>query len=223
MVVMMIKKNINQLSKSGPLYSDKSYIRYKIMILGVSILFLMVRFGAVVPELDKLAVKGFRIISLSKAIAFSYLVWIYLYFSFYQKYWDAIEKEIIQSKKDIFKEKIAKLILHDTHERRGDDFQGFDIESLHPIRWFQFFISYAPVTFEEDGQEINHGKRSWMINLTLKHNRKYLLPYLAEVYCRGPIVTSYIIPFSFPVVAWFICMIGDWPGSLTKIILEFLK
>lgn len=217
---MTVEKN-KQNDKDTHLYSDKSYIKNKIIILGVSILFLMIRFGAVIPDVDKLFVKGFKIINISKTIAASYLVWLYLYLSFYQKYWNVIEKEITESKKHIFKEKIAKKILRETHEKHGHEFNWFEINAIHLSSKLRFFISYEPVTFEEGGEDEKHGSRHFVIDLKLKHNRKYILPYLAEVYWRGPIVTAYIIPFSFPVIAWFICMLGDWAGSLTTLFSEF--
>lgn len=210
-----------QLDKDNHLFSEKSYISNIIVILGISIFFLMLRYGAIVPDLDDMSVKGFKIINLSKTIAAAYLVWLYLYLNFYQKYWHVIEKEIARSKENIFKEKIAYKILRKTHEKLGHDFDYFNINSIHKSPKFQFSISYSPVTFEEYGEDKDHGSRFWVIDLKLKHYRKYLLPYLAEVYFRSPILTAYIIPFAFPIVVFFICMIGDWGGSLTTIFSAF--
>lgn len=216
----MNNKDTEKLSNYTYLYSDKSYRKNMIIILSVSIFFLMIRFGAIIPDLDKLSIKGFRIISLSKTIAALYLVWLYLYFSFYQKYWSTVKKEIVKSKEKIFKEKIALKILRETHERHGHDFDWFTIYSLSLSPIMNFFISYSPVSFLEHGEEKVHGRRHWVINLKLKRNRKHILPYLAEVYFRVPIVTAYIIPFLFPVFAWIVCMLGDWPGSLIVIFTE---
>ena len=216
----MTVDNNSMIDKYTPLYNDKSYIKYKILILCVSILFLMIRFGAIIPDVNQLVVKGFKIINLPKTIAALYLVWMYIYFSFYQKYWSVIEKEIIKSKKLIFKEKIAQNILRETHKRLGHDFEWFEVNSLHLSSFLQFYISYAPISFPEYGDEQNHGSRGGVIDLKLKCNRKYIAPYLAEVYLRGPIVTAYLIPFSFPIIAWFICMLGGWFGSLSTIFSE---
>jgi len=49
----MKSKNTEKLGNYIQLYSDKSYRRDKIIILGVSIIFLMIRFGAIIPDLDK--------------------------------------------------------------------------------------------------------------------------------------------------------------------------
>lgn len=213
----MNSSNTEKLGNYIQLYSDKSYLKDKIIVLAVSIFFLLIRFSAIIPDLEKLSIKGFRIISLSKTIAALYLVWLYLYFSFYQKYWSVVKKEIVKSKEKVFKETTAFKILRETHAKHGHDFDWFRIYSLHFSPIMKFFISYSPVSFLEHGEEEIHGRRHLVINLKLKRNRKYILPYLAEVYFRGPIVTAYFIPFLFPVFAWIVCMFGDWPGSLIAI------
>ena len=205
----MNNKSNEKLSNDTQLYNDKSYIRYKNIVLAVSVFFLLLRFGAIILDVDLLSVKGFKIINLSITIAALYLVWLYLYLSFYQKYWSIVEKEITKSKEKFFRE---------THEAHGHDFDWFTIYTIHLSPILNFFISYSPVSFIDHGEKEEHGRRSWVINLKLKRNRKHILPYLAEVYFRGPIVTAYIIPFSFPVLAWSVCMLGDWAGSLKTII-----
>ncbi|HUU20456.1 MAG TPA: hypothetical protein VMW72_25125 [Sedimentisphaerales bacterium] len=217
MAIYKNRKNTEKLGNYTQLYSDKSYRRDMIIVLAVSIIFLMIRFGAIIPDLDKFSIKGFKIISLSKTIAALYLIWLYLYFNFYQKYWSIVKKEIVKSKEKIFKEKIALTILRETHEKHGHDFDSFKIYSIHLDPIMKFFISYSPVSFLEHGEEEVHGRRCWIINLKLKRNRKHILPYLAEFYFRKPIVTAYFIPFLFPVFAWIVCMFGDWPGSLAAI------
>lgn len=203
------------------LYKDRYYIRYKILILTVSIIFLMIRFGAIAPDVDQITIKGFKIINLTKAIAFLYLVWIYLYVSFYQKYWSAISKEIKTTKEQIFINNFVQNILRETHQSHGHDFEWFEINSLHLSSFLQFWVSYTPLSFPEYGNEEKNGRRGWVINLKLKRNRKYILPYLAEVYFRGPIVTAYLIPFSFPIVAFFVCMVSGWFGGLSTIFSAF--
>ena len=68
-------------SASDHVYNGKTYFWDMIVILAISLFFLMMRFGAIIPDLEKLEIKGFRILNLSKVIAASYLVWIYLYLS----------------------------------------------------------------------------------------------------------------------------------------------
>lgn len=82
----MNSKSNKEIINDVQLYSDRSYNRYKIIVLAVSILFLMLRFGAIVPDADRLFIKGFKILNLSKTIAALYLVWLFLYLDFYQKY-----------------------------------------------------------------------------------------------------------------------------------------
>lgn len=207
-----------KIDEDNHLYNHTSYVRDKIIILLVSVIFLMLRLGAIMPDVNNLFMDGFKIINLSKTFAVSYLVWMFLYFSFYQKYWALIEKEIIKSKQNIFKKKIAQKILRETHEKHGHDFDWFEINLLFLGPKLTFLISYSPMSHQEYEENERHSARTWNINLKSKNNRKYILPYLTEVYLRGPIVTAYIIPFSFPVIAWFFCMIGEWAGSLMTII-----
>lgn len=205
-------------SASDHVYDGKTYFWDMIVILAISLFFLMMRFGAIIPDLEKLEIKGFRILNLSKVIAASYLVWIYLYLRFYQKYWREVKKDITRSKKNIFKDNIAFSILRETHERHNYDFDWFTIHSISFNPIMKFWISYSPVSFLDHGEEYDHGSRHWVVDLKRKNNRKYILPYLVNVYCRSPLVTLYFIPLFFPILAGLICFLGNWPGSLIVII-----
>ena len=214
----MNKNNDKIIAEPDHVYNEKTYIRNVVVILAISLLFLMMRFGAIIPDLEKLEIKGFRILNLSKTIAALYLVWIYLYLSFYQKYWREVKKDIARSKQSIFKDNIAFSILRETHERLNHDFDWFAIHSLSFDPIMKFWISYSPVSFLEHGEEKDHGSRHWVIDLKRKKNRKYMLPYLVNVYCRSPLVTLYFIPIFFPIIAGIICILGNWPGNLMTII-----
>ncbi|MCF8084072.1 MAG: hypothetical protein K9M96_13335 [Deltaproteobacteria bacterium] len=169
------------------------------------------------PDSEKLELKGFKILNFSKAIAAGYLIWIYLYFKFYQKYWTGIKKDISKLKEQIFKQNIAFNILVETHERHDHNFDWFYIHSLHLSPIMEFWISYSPVSFSEEGER-DHGRRHWVIDLKKKGNRKYIFSYLVNVYCRSPLVTFYFIPILFPILAGFICFLSNWPGNLMTII-----
>jgi len=212
-------KNVEQ---DVRLYNEKTYVRDKIIVLGASVVLLMIHFGAIIPDLNKL-VKGFKIVNQSIMIGFLYLVWFYLYFSFYQKYWSSVKRELKKIKETTFRVKFAFKILHETHERSRHDFYGYNIEGLIFTPVMRFHIFYSPVTLIEEGIEKEHGSRNWIIDLKRKGRRKYILRYLVEVYLKSPIVTSYFIPFAFPVFAGIICMLVDGPGSLKTIYEELLK
>ena len=189
-----------------------------VIILVISLLFLMMRFGAIIPDLEKLEIRGFRILNLSKALSASYLVWFYLFMVFYQKYWRLVKKDIIKSKQNIFKSFIAFDILRETHEKLDHHFHSFNIHSLSFSPLMKFWISYSPILFSENGEEEDLGDRHWIIDLKKKRNRKHIFPYLLNVYVRSPLVTLYFIPIFFPILAGIICLFGKWPGSLTSIV-----
>ena len=149
----MNKTATEKLVEDNHVYHEKGYTRNMVIILSISLLFLMMRFGAIIPDLEKLEIKGFRIINLSKAIAAFYLIWFYLYLVFYQKYWRSVKKDIIKSKKSIFNSFIAFDILRETHERLNHHFHTFNIHSLSFIPIMKFWISYSPIIFSENGEE----------------------------------------------------------------------
>lgn len=214
----MNKENDEIKTAPDHVYKEKTYIRNMVVILAISLFFLMMRFGAIIPDLEKLEIKGFRILNLSKTIAASYLVWIYLYISFYQKYWRKVKKDITRSKESIFRDNIAFRILRETHKKLNHEFDWFRIHSMSFNPIMKFWISYSPVSYLDHGEEEDHGSRHWVIDLKRKNQRKYIFLYLVNVYCRSPLVTLYFIPILFPILAGVICFVGNWPGSLIKII-----
>jgi hypothetical protein len=86
---------------------------------------------------------------------------------------------------------------------------------------FLLWISYSPIIFEENGEEEDLGDRHWIIDLKKKRNRKFIFPYLVNVYFRSPLVTLYFIPILFPILAGIICIFGKWPGSITSIAINW--
>jgi len=209
--------NNNKAADSVEVYNSKSYVYNMIVILSISLLFLMMRFGAIIPDLEKLEIKGLRVLDLSKFIAALYLIWIYLYLIFYQKYWQIIRKDIIRLKQSIFEANFASQILRETHERNNHDCDWFNIYSLSYSPIMNFWISYSPVSFSEHGEE-EHGKRHWVIDLKRKKKRRYIVPYIIDVYFKSPLITLYYVPILFPILAGVLCLSGKWPGSFSEIV-----
>jgi len=214
----MSEVNYKKKSDANHLYNEKNYVMRVFVILGICLFFLMMRFGAIFPNLEKIEIKGFKIVNLSKTIAAFYLIWFYLYLSFYQKYWILVRKSIVELKESIFEDKIAFSVLQEIHERHKHNFDWYNIHALKYFKIMQFWISYSPVSFLDHGEEDEHSSRFFIIDLKSKNNRKYITRYLVNVYFQSPLVTSYLIPIIFPILAVIICFTGKWPGSLFAII-----
>ncbi len=211
-----IQTNVIQLS------NDKCYNKFVSIILIVSLFFLVIRFGGIVLNTNELILKVFKIENISITIFASYILWIYLYFCFYQKFYTQVVKEKKEIKENVFRDKFSFLVLNETHKRHKHNFDDFNIHTVHFMPVMSFFISYSPISYYDYGEEKEHEQRSWIIKLTIKHNRKYIFSFLNEIYLKTPIVTLYIIPFYFPIFVFILCFTGNWLGSL-KVIFKVIS